>query len=357
MIENRVTSRELLPDVWSEDQVTWLLPIAPELETRVWPVSLAVPLTRTALPVLALANENYNGSVSNGRISQPQKWLPTPNAIILSPPLLPYRTLGIYMNGVAINFVDITSLKRTEEKLRQNQQQLESLNKELAELVAERTEQVRRLASEVLITEQKVQKSISQLLHDDLQQLLFSIDIKVEMLHSSLPASEQDLLDQTEEIRNSVNRALQVTRRVAVNLALPFLPHQNFMKSLDFLAALMGKMYGLKVGMKGAELSKGPQKEVGVLLIQIVRELLFNVVKHAGVNQATVEVFEEDGRLRIEVLDHGQGFDTAAAMVEGQQGSSLGLASIRERLALFGGQFQIESQVAQGTRVTIVTLM
>jgi hypothetical protein len=57
------------------------------------------------------------------------------------------------MNGAAINFVNITSLKQTEEKLRQNQEQLESLNKDLTQLVAERTEQVRRLASEVLITE------------------------------------------------------------------------------------------------------------------------------------------------------------------------------------------------------------
>jgi signal transduction histidine kinase len=357
MIENIVTNRELFPEVQLEDQVTWLMPIAPELETRVCPVSLAVPATSTVLPSLVLANENYNGSAPNGHTSQPQKLLPTTNAVTLFPWLVPYRTIGIYMNGVAINFVNITSLKQTEEKLRQNQQRLESLNKDLTELVAERTEQVRRLVSEVLITEQKVQQSISQLLHDDLQQLLFSIEMKIEMLHSALSVSEQALLDQTQEIRNDVNLAFQVTRRVAVDLAQPFLLHQNFMESLDFLAALMSKMYGLKVVLRGVEPSTRPKEEVGILLFQIVRELLFNVVKHAGVSQATVEVFEEDGCLRVAVLDYGQGFDIAATMAEVRQGSSLGLAGIRNRLELFGGQFHIESQVGQGTRVTVVVLM
>jgi signal transduction histidine kinase len=310
MIENIVANRELFPHIWQEGPITWLMPIAPELKTKVWPVSLMLPSTRATLPELVLAS---NGSVkSNEPISQQPKLLAATNAATLFPWLVPYRTIGVYMNGAAINFVDITSLKQTEEKLRRNQEQLESLNKDLAELVAERTEQVRRLASEVLITEQKVKESVSQILHDDLQQILFSIDIQIEMHYSSLPVSEQVLLDQTQEIRNAVNQAFQVTRRVAVDLASPFLLHQNFMEALDFLAALMEKMYGLKVALKGAQLSTMPKEEVGNLLFQIVRELLFNVVKHAGVNQAQVEVAQEGDRLSIIVSDDGQGPRPAA---------------------------------------------
>jgi hypothetical protein len=151
MIENIVANRELFPHIWQEGPITWLMPIAPELKTKVWPVSLMLPSTRATLPELVLAS---NGSVkSNEPISQQPKLLAATNAATLFPWLVPYRTIGVYMNGAAINFVDITSLKQTEEKLRRNQEQLESLNKDLTQLVAERTEQVRRLASEVLITE------------------------------------------------------------------------------------------------------------------------------------------------------------------------------------------------------------
>lgn len=361
MIENIISNRKLFPDVLPESQATtWLIPTAPEVEASVWPwpVSQTRPLMRTALPALALSSKNLTGLVkSNGHIGQPQKLLAATNTVTLSPWLLPYRTIGIYMNGVVINFVDITRFKQTEEKLRQKQQQLESVNKNLEELVAERTEQVRRLASEVMIAEQKAQQAVSQILHDELQQILFTIQMQTEMLHSTLPVSEQALLDQTQEIRNTVNLAFQVTRQIAIDLVPPLRLHQNFMESLDYLAALMKARYGLKVELKGTLLPNSPREEVSNLLFQIVRELLFNVVKHAVVNQATVEVFEEDGHLRVEVLDHGQGFDMAAAMTEVWQGSSLGLASIRNRLELFGGQFHIESQVGQGTRVTVMTLI
>jgi signal transduction histidine kinase len=124
------------------------------------------------------------------------------------------------------------------------------------------------------------------------------------------------------------------------------------MEALDFLAALMEKMYGLKVALKGAQLSTMPKEEVGNLLFQIVRELLFNVVKHAGVNQAQVEVAQEGDRLSIIVSDDGQGFDAIESM---QQNNSLGLFTIRRRVELFGGQFHIESQAGQGTRVAVVT--
>jgi len=361
VIENIIPNRELFPDVLPESQATtWLIPTAPEVEASMWPwpVSQTGPLMRTALPALALSSKNLTGLVkSNGHIGQQQKLLAATNTVTLSPWLLPYRTIGIYMNGVVINFVDITRFKQTEEKLRQKQQQLESVNKNLEELVAERTEQVRRLASEVMIAEQRVQQAVSQILHDELQQILFSIEIQTAMLHSALPASEQALLDQTQEIRNTVNLAFQTTRQMAIDLVPPLWLHPNFLESLDFLVAFMEKQYGLKVELKRPQLSNDPREEVSNLLSQIVRELLFNVVKHAGVNQATVEVFEEDGHLRVEVLDHGQGFDMAAAMTEVRQGSSLGLASIRNRLELFGGQFHIESQVGQGTRVAVATLI
>ncbi|HEX6385479.1 MAG TPA: ATP-binding protein, partial [Anaerolineae bacterium] len=137
----------------------------------------------------------------------------------------------------------------------------------------------------------------------------------------------------------------------------PLLLSENFKESLEWLAALMKERYGLKVELKEVLLPNWPGEEVCNLLIQIVRELLFNVVKHDGVNQAIIEVSEEDGRLRVEVSDRGQGFDVAVFMTEVRQRSGLGLVSIRNRLELFGGWFHIESQVGRGTRVAVVVLI
>lgn len=352
MIGNTISNKEWFSDVLFESQATGLFPISLEWEANPWPVRRTGLAMRTARPALALSSINLRLRKSNEPTSQLQKLLAATNSTTFPPPwLMPCRTIGTYMDGGYINFVDVTSLKQTEAKLLQKQEQLESLNEDLVKLVAERTEQVRQLASEVLIAEQKVQEAVSQILHDDLQQVLFSIQIQTDMLHSSLPVSEHVLLDQIQEIRNGVNLAFQVTRQVVVDLTQPFLLHQNFMEALDFLAALMERMYGLKVTLKGSHLSIRPKEEVSNLLFQIVRELLFNVVKHARVNQAQVEVAQEDGRLSIVVSDNGQGFSVVDSM---QPRNSLGLFTIRRRVKLFGGQFHIESQADQGMRVAVV---
>jgi signal transduction histidine kinase len=297
MIENRVANKVLFPDVIREEGGTWLMPGAPNLETSLWPVRHS--------------NEGF------------------------------------------INFLDIAQLKQSEEKLLQNQQRLESLNEDLTELVAERTKQVCQLVSEVLITEQKVRESVSQLLHDDLQQILVGIQLKTHTIRQMLPTSDPLLQECMQELREAIDHAFAVTRQVAVDLRPPILLNEDFMELLNWLARLMNKRYGLTVELKGTVQLNDLKDEVSSFLFQTVRELLFNVVKHARVSQAQVEVSEAGGRLTIVVSDYGQGFDAAAS----RQPNSLGLFNIRRQMELFGGQFHIESQVGLGTRAVVVMIM
>jgi CheY-like chemotaxis protein/anti-sigma regulatory factor (Ser/Thr protein kinase) len=86
-----------------------------------------------------------------------------------------------------------------------------------------------------------------------------------------------------------------------------------------------------------------------VLLFQCVRELLMNVVKHAGSGRATVAVATEAQRLSIEVRDGGAGFDMQEALKTGGLGGRFGLFSIRERMAAMGGSFDLDSSPGMGT--------
>jgi CheY-like chemotaxis protein len=93
---------------------------------------------------------------------------------------------------------------------------------------------------------------------------------------------------------------------------------------------------------------------VSTLLFESVRELLFNVLKHAGVRQARVSVsLADDGLIKITVADEGAGFDIAGLQARGAQ-AGFGLFSIRERIDLLGGQVQIEAAPGSGARVTLV---
>jgi signal transduction histidine kinase len=90
-----------------------------------------------------------------------------------------------------------------------------------------------------------------------------------------------------------------------------------------------------------------------VLLFQVVRELLFNINKHAGVDRATVQLTEAAGHLVIHVIDEGSGFEVEATSGQTEPQAGFGLYSIRERLGLLGGHLVIQSQPGQGTHVEV----
>jgi two-component system CheB/CheR fusion protein len=269
--------------------------------------------------------------------------------------LLPYRTVDDRIDGVVITFVDITPIKQAEEVLRQSEQQLQTLNTDLEERVNQRTAEVRRLASEVLVVEQKTMQRISQLLHDDLQQIIFSTQVQMTLLGRELADEGGERMQQVQDVTDTLNKALQVTRQVAFNLAPPVLQNQDFGDSLHWLTVYMKERYDLEVETEMAsELGDLPE-EVRIYLFQSIRELLFNVMKHAQTHRAAVKLFEEDGHLRVVVSDKGQGFDTAAFMAnELSPSNGLGLSSMRGRMQLFGGDLYIKSQPGQGTEVTMM---
>lgn len=96
-------------------------------------------------------------------------------------------------------------------------------------------------------------------------------------------------------------------------------------------------------------------EDVRVVLFELVRELLLNVVKHAGTDEVWVSLRQdEQDQLEIIVEDHGRGFDMS--QVENPEASAsrgLGLAGMQERLAAIGGGLELDTEPGQGTRVVI----
>lgn len=270
MVENIVADQELVPYVLLEPQVPWLMP---------FPTANHVTFTRQ----------------------------------------LPSRTL--FLNEAFINFEDNAQFKQREMEMRQNQQRLESANQDLKDLVAEQTEQIRQLASEVLTTGHKVRTAISQMLHDDLQQILFSIKLKTDAIEQPQPINEQNFQGQLRELSEAIDLAIVATRRVASDLNPPISLKKDFMDLVQCLVKLMNKRYGLAVKVKGTVRPSWLKEEVSSFLFQTLRELLFNVVKHARVNEVLVEISEAGDRLSIVVSDPGEGFDAAVTM---KQSSGLG---------------------------------
>ena len=93
--------------------------------------------------------------------------------------------------------------------------------------------------------------------------------------------------------------------------------------------------------------------EARVLLFRAVRELLFNVLKHAQASCARVCMRRDGEHLRVIVEDNGVGFAPDKLGAASGKMEGFGLFSIRERLNYFGGRMEIESTPGEVTRVIL----
>jgi two-component system CheB/CheR fusion protein len=207
-------------------------------------------------------------------------------------------------------------------------------------------QQIRALASKLTMAEHEERRRIAHVLHDDLQQRLHSVQMRTGLLKGSLGG--EDAEGALDEISELLADSVELTRSLAVDLSPPILAGEGLAEALAWLAVQMGERHGLSVDVDARRAFPVADDDMRVFLFQIVRELLFNVVKHAGVDEAEVILDDADDMLCIEVIDRGQGFAP-----ETERTGGMGLASATERLALFGGRIGIESEPGRGTTVRV----
>ncbi|NIC04247.1 PAS domain-containing sensor histidine kinase [Billgrantia bachuensis] len=232
------------------------------------------------------------------------------------------------------------------------EQSLQEINETLEARVEERTLQVRQLASKLTMAEQKERRRVSQILHDNLQQLLYGLQMKTRMLEEQLEAAGQrELAEAVIGTRAWLQEAIETTRQLTVDLSPPILKNEGLADAIGWLKRQMQQLHGLEVELETLNPPFTPNENLRVLLFQVVRELLFNIKKHANVDRARVELDQADERILIRVSDSGQGF-TSQVMEDGH-GSGFGLVSVRERLRLLGGDMEIDSAPGEGTTILI----
>ena len=134
----------------------------------------------------------------------------------------------------------------------------------------------------------------------------------------------------------------------------PSFTEPDLCTALGWLGAWMKEKHGLDVTVDRIEAVTAGVEETRVTLLQSVRELLFNVVKHAGVKESRLVLAPApDGCVQVTVSDRGVGFEPDLSRAPGPAAGGIGLFSMRERLDVIGGGMRIESAPGRGSRVAV----
>ena len=268
---------------------------------------------------------------------------------------------------------DITQRERAKEALQEAHDGLEqrveertwalkAANKQLEQEIARRAQseeqllayqgQLRSLASELILAEEKERRRIASDLHDQIGQALAVSLLSLGGLEAS--ASSPEVSGRLREVRELIDQAFRDSRSLAFDLSPPILYELGLDAAVEALAQQMQARHGIRIAFEGDEHPKPLDDGVRVLLFQSVRELLFNVIRHAQAGKAKISVHRDQNDIQIEVEDDGVGFDASRVGVSAGRPGGFGLFNLRERLDLLDGRFEIESRPGRGTRARMV---
>jgi PAS domain S-box-containing protein len=198
------------------------------------------------------------------------------------------------------------------------------------------------LKAALRMAEYREREKLAHVLHDGLQQTLVSMKFQLANMERGLST----LRASAEEIRELIDDSIETARSFVAELSPPILRH-GLVPALEWLAGWMRQKLGFTVNLSVSEIPPAPE-ELTSFLFQAIRELLFNAAKHANVGSARVHVAVEDRELQVAVEDEGTGFEPDQAGTE--SGEGFGLVSIRERISLLGGRFEVRSAPGEGSR-------
>jgi signal transduction histidine kinase len=247
--------------------------------------------------------------------------------------------IPVYIAGVLVIGLYGRANRKAEEARARSEElasQLQEANRRL-KIYAERAEEV--------ATAQE-RSRLARELHDAVTQTVFSMNLTAEAARLACEESPQKVPAMLERLQELGRDALGEMRSLVDELRPRSVAEVGLVRSLQKHLAMRKRRDGLAVRLEVSGEEQG-QPAVKEALFRTVQEALNNVLRHAGVKEAAVELSFGGEEVSLRVRDAGRGFTPGAAA----SGESFGLINMRERVEGLGGSFSLASAPGAGTTV------
>jgi two-component system sensor histidine kinase UhpB len=305
----------------------------------------------TAFVAAVVARERFNEAVSTqGMLLLGLAVL----AVILLNSLLLRRRLEPMGRLVeTMSEVDLTSPGMRAEVVRGASSEVQRLTADFNRMMS-RLEHERRESGRAVLRAQEQERSrIAQDLHDEVNQALTAILLRLSATMGDAPHGLRDELQETQRL---VTQAMDELLTLARQLRPTALDDHGLVPALASQVADFGQRMGIHTSFKHTGTPQELSDEEQLVVYRVTQESLSNIAQHAGATAVDVELCFV-GRTVLRVRDDGRGFDASPAgrsggRVRGRPGG-LGLSGMRERALLVGGRLEIFSAPGAGTTIEL----
>jgi PAS domain S-box-containing protein len=217
---------------------------------------------------------------------------------------------------------------------------------QLAEVLAEHDDLRRRLMQ----AQEQERLRLARELHDQTGQDIAAAMLTLKGLEPSVDSAGQGGLQRLRGLLDQIGKTLQ---RVARQLRPTSIDDLELGAALANHISEWSEQFGIEADFHCGGSLDDLGQEVRTTVYRLIQESLSNVAKHAGADSVSVVIDRAEAMLRLTIEDNGCGFDTATAGKRAREEfrGGLGIAGMRERVALIGGEIELESSIGAGTTI------
>jgi two-component system sensor histidine kinase UhpB len=213
-------------------------------------------------------------------------------------------------------------------------------------------EQRDQLARRLLEVQEEERCAVARDLHDEIGQSLTAVKVNLQRVQLT-----EDKAEQTGIVTDALRLADQVLRQVR-DLSLRL--HPELLDDMGLTWALQGyaEQQAQRAGLE-LELAVDPDvpplpRPVEIACFRIAQEAMTNAIRHAEARRLWVVLEQVDGKLALRVRDDGRGCSEEAILRHATESGGLGIAGMRERARLLGGEVHLTSPLGCGTEVLAI---
>lgn len=207
----------------------------------------------------------------------------------------------------------------------------------------------------IIKAQEDERKRVAREIHDGPAQSMSNVVLKAELCERMIDVDVAKSKEELQELKRVVRECIQDTRKIIYNLRPMSLDDLGLVPTIQRFITTFQDETEIVASFKATGDYNDIKPIISLTVFRIVQEAINNIKKHSCAKNAIVNIEFVKNNIRIYIYDDGKGFDiNELKVMDFDSNGGFGLISMRERVELLGGEFNISSEPGKGTRLNIM---